>query len=82
MTEEELIETLKAFEKERVENLPESSRNLFYAIMSIADERDEYKKVIEEIRKFIDNALPCIHDEEILNDLLDILNKTNKEERI
>lgn len=79
MTNEELIETLKEFDNKRVEQLPEKSRNLFYAIMSIADERDEYKKIIEEIREFIDNTLPCIHDEEILKDLLDILNKTNKE---
>jgi hypothetical protein len=53
MSEEELIETLKEFEKNRVEQLKEPSRNLFYAIMKIADERDKYKEVLDKIKELI-----------------------------
>jgi hypothetical protein len=53
MSEEGLIETLKEFEKNRVEQLKEPSRNLFYAIMKIADERDKYKTIIDKIKKTI-----------------------------
>lgn len=51
MSEEELIETLKEFEKNRVEKLKEPSRNLFYAIMKIADERDKYKEILDKIKE-------------------------------
>lgn len=56
MSDEELIETLKLFEKERVENLPESARNLFYAIMSIADERDMLIEKLKIIKNIIENS--------------------------
>lgn len=52
MSEEELIEILKEFEKSRVEQLKEPSRNLFYAIMKIADERDKYKIVLDKIKEW------------------------------
>lgn len=48
MTDEELIETLKEFDKKRVEQLQEPAKNLFYAIMKIADERDRLNKIIKE----------------------------------
>lgn len=47
MTDDELIEILKEFNENRVEQLPESARKLFYAIISIADERDKYKAMYE-----------------------------------
>lgn len=47
MTDDELIEILKEFNENRVEQLPESARKLFYAIMKIADERDKYKAMYE-----------------------------------
>lgn len=50
MSEEELIETLRAFEKNRVEQLEEPAKNLFYAIMKIADERDRLKEENEELK--------------------------------
>ena len=53
MNEEELIETLRAFEKNRVEQLEEPARNLFYAIMKIADERDRLNNIINEIAEEI-----------------------------
>lgn len=47
MTDDELIEILKEFNKNIVEQLPEGARKLFYAIMKIADERDKYKAMYE-----------------------------------
>ena len=43
MNKEELIEVLRQFDEKRVEELPEKTRNIFYAIMEIADERDELR---------------------------------------
>ena len=56
MSDEELIETLKAFEKNRVEQLEEPARNLFYAIMKIADERDMLIEKLKIIRNIIENS--------------------------
>ena len=50
MSEEELIETLRAFEKNRVEQLEEPARNLFYAIMKVCNERDRLKEENEELK--------------------------------
>lgn len=55
MSEEELIETLKSFEEKRVEQLPENARNIFYAIMKIADERDFYKNIVDEAIEYVKN---------------------------
>ena len=56
MSEEELIETLKEFEKSRVDKLKEPSKNLFYAIMKIADERDKYKKILDKIKERVNKV--------------------------
>ena len=48
MQDNELIEILKEFDEKRVEQLNDNARKLFYAIMSIADERD---RLLEENRK-------------------------------
>ena len=56
MSEEELIETLRAFEKNRVEQLEEPARNLFYAIMKIAGERDRLNNIIKEVREYIEKV--------------------------
>ena len=53
MSEEELIETLRAFEKNRVEQLEEPARNLFYAIMKIAGERDRLNNIIKELEDYM-----------------------------
>ena len=86
MSEEELIETLRAFEKNRVEQLEEPARNLFYAIMKIAGERDRLNNIIKEAKDFIyENAYDserqnCIDDlwGEIPK-LLEILDKVGDE---
>ena len=68
MSEEELIETLRAFEKNRVEQLEEPARNLFYAIMKIAGERDRLNNIIKETIEYIEN-MPYLQevDEEFEN---------------
>ena len=56
MSDKELIETLKAFEKNRVEQLEEPARNLFYSIMRIADERDMLIEKLKRIKNIIENS--------------------------
>ena len=56
MSDEELIETLKLFEEKRVEQLPESAKNLFYAIMRISDERDMLIEKLKRIKNIIENS--------------------------
>lgn len=106
MSEEELIEILRQFDEKRVrvEELPEKTRNIFYAIMKIADERDEYIHLYESTLKDLDISvknkieLESIRKEAIEyikknyyeivyktkgtmeNDLLNILNKGDKNE--
>ena len=54
MNKEELIEVLRQFDEKRVEELPEKTRNIFYAIMEIADERDRLNNIINELSKDVD----------------------------
>ena len=56
MSEEELIEVLRQFDEKRVEELPEKTRNIFYAIMKIADERDELENIRKEAIEYINHA--------------------------
>lgn len=57
MNKEELIEVLRQFDEKRVEELPDKTRNIFYAIMKIADERDEYIHLYESTLKDLDIAV-------------------------
>ena len=78
VSEEELIETLRAFEKNRVEQLEEPARNLFYAIMKIAGERDRLHSIIKEVREYIDYFLKEGHTKnwkQFEYSLLEILDK-------
>ena len=54
MSEKELIEVLRQFDEKRVEELPEKTRNIFYAIMKIADERDRLNNIINELEKYLE----------------------------
>lgn len=60
MSEEELIETLRAFEKNRVEQLEEPARNLFYAIMKVCDERDRLNNIINELALLFDDYMSFV----------------------
>ena len=78
MSEEELIETLRAFEKNRVEQLEEPARNLFYAIMKIAGERDRLNNIIKEVREYIETLNEYGIGKNAKKELLEILDKENK----
>jgi len=82
MSEEELIETLRTFEKNRVEQLEEPARNLFYAIMKIANERDRLNNIIKEAINYIDdNTYYKDHKGHInIDDLYIILQKGSDKE--
>ena len=66
MNKEELIEVLRQFDEKRVEELPEKTRNIFYAIMKIADERDELKEkvnnniIIKDLHDFQDMIISAL----------------------
>ena len=79
MSEEELIETLRAFEKNRVEQLEEPARNLFYAIMKIADERDRLNNIIKEVREYIETLNEYGIGKNAKKELLEILDKVSDE---
>ena len=51
MKDNELIEVLKEFDEKRVEQLNDNARNLFNAIMKIANQRD---KLLEEKQELTD----------------------------
>ena len=90
MSEEELIEVLRQFDEKRVEELPEKTRNIFYAIMKIADERDELenirKEATEYMKEFIFEPLLINEDRKLimfnenLKNFENILNKGEKNE--
>ena len=54
MKDNELIQILKAFDEKRVEQLDDNARNLFNAIMDIADSRDKYKSLYENEKEHVD----------------------------
>ena len=76
MSEEELIETLRAFEKNRVEQLEEPARNLFYAIMKIAGERDRLNNIIETFEEELERESNMKEEDTCLehNTFIDIKN--------
>lgn len=92
MNKEELIEVLRQFDEKRVEELPEKTRNIFYAIMKIADERDELENIRKEAIRYIQNnqlynfdydkeeLFEIVSDKVAKEYLLYILNKGDKNE--
>lgn len=67
MSDEELIRVLKEFETTRVEKLNDNSKKLFYAIMKIADERDNLKEenqrlnnVLNELEKIANGNIEAL----------------------
>lgn len=53
MTKEEAQEVLDELNTVRPEKLNESGRRLYEAIMKIADERDNYKSILNEVREYL-----------------------------
>ena len=78
MNKEELIEVLRQFDEKRVEELPEKTRNIFYAIMKIANERDKYIHLYESTLKDLDIAVKNkIELENIRKEAIEYINKNN-----
>lgn len=85
MNREELIEVLRQFDEKRVEELPEKTRNIFYAIMKIADERDELKNIINEAKEECKSVIgnpehTIVSKNELMKLMLNTLNKGDKYE--
>lgn len=85
MNKEELIEVLRQFDKKRVEELPEKTRNIFYAIMKIADERDELKNIINEAKEECKSVIgnpehTIVSKNELMKLMLNTLNKGDTNE--
>lgn len=81
MSEEELIEVLRQFDEKRVEELPEKTRNIFYAIMKIADERDELENIRKESIDFVNKMwLAKLTPDTVSNTKFELLNILNKGE--
>ena len=80
MCKEELIEVLRQFDDKRVEELPEKTRNIFYAIMEIADERDRLNNIINEAIGFTNSHFKEMVADEEAQALLSILNKGSEED--
>ena len=79
MSEEELIEVLRQFDEKRVEELPEKTRNIFYAIMKIADERDELENIRKESIDFVNKMwLAKLTPDTVSNTKFELLNILNK----
>lgn len=70
MSEEELIEVLRQFDEKRVEELPEKTRNIFYAIMKIADERDELRAENRRLKRKGDKMKKMVYQEDRKIELL------------
>lgn len=85
MQDNELIEILKEFDEKRVEQLNDNARNLFNAIMSIADERDrlleEKQELIDYLKEEINECKSTGNDEDYirLDVYEEILSKIEKE---
>ena len=81
MNKEELIEVLRQFDEKRVEKLPEKTRNIFYAIMKIADERDELENIRKESIDFVNKMwLAKLTPDTVSNTKFELLNILNKGE--
>lgn len=75
MNKEELIEVLRQFDEKRVEELPEKTRNIFYAIMKIADERDRLNNIINELEKWLNKYFVGTMSDAVLNKLKELKEK-------
>lgn len=84
MCKEELIEVLRQFDDKRVEELPEKTRNIFYAIMEIADERDRLNNIINEAKEECKSVIgnpehTIVSKNELMKLMLNTLNKGSEE---
>lgn len=73
MNKEEINDILEELHLVRPEILQPKAKKLFIAIMIIADERDKYKKAIDEIKYTINNQMNYREYVGIINDIEDAL---------
>ena len=87
MQDNELIEILKEFDEKRVEQLNDNARNLFNAIMEIANERDrlleEKQELIDYLKEQINQCKLIGNDEDyikldVYNEILSKIEKSDK----
>ena len=79
MSQEETNKILNELHEVNVEHLEDKAKNLFYAIMKIADERDESKQRIDKATKYSHEQLGffenCVGgDESQINQIIRIHN--------
>ena len=74
MKDNELIEILKEFDEKRVGQLNDNARNLFYAIMELADYRDRLLEEKQEIIAYLKEKKSNLHWEmsELISGMCDI----------
>ena len=87
MQDNELIEILKEFDEKRVEQLNDNARNLFNAIMDIANQRDklleEKQELIDYLKEEINECKSTGNDEDyikldVYNEILSKIEKSDK----
>lgn len=61
MQDNELIEILKEFDEKRVEQLNDNARNLFNAIMKIANQRDRLLVEKQELIDYLKEQISNLH---------------------
>ena len=91
MQDNELIEILKEFDEKRVEQLNDNARNLFNAIMSIADERDrlleenkQLKNNWEKLKKWLNLYIKCANDKKanvLLESVINYIEEIEKSDK-
>lgn len=57
MKEEEMLKTMRSFTQKQLLELSADERKVFYAMMNIADERDELQSVIDTAVDYLENNL-------------------------
>lgn len=60
------------------QQLKENNMSMQEEMVRTWEKADLYKEVIEEVREYVDNIVPCIHDEELLDEVLQILDKVKE----
>ena len=87
MQDNELIEILKEFDEKRVEKLNDNARNLFDAIMKIANSRDRLlegkQQLIDYLKEQINQCKLIGNDEDyikldVYNEILSKIEKSDK----
>ena len=80
MNKKEINDILEELHSVRPEILQPKAKELFTAIMIIADERDKYKKIIDKINHILNNQFDYYEYVDIINEIEDILKESDNSE--